>query len=741
TLRAEPGSMGPSQAWSLQDCLDIGLRLAEALGHLHHHGLAHRDVKPSNIIFVNGNPKLADIGLVAARGQRTFVGTEGFVPPEGPGSAQADIYSLGKVLYEIATGMDRLNFPELPEEVPGGSERRQWLELNRLICDVCEPRISHRNITTADQLADALRRIKRGRRGRRSNLHVWAASCLLTVLSGLAIWHISRDIGWIGSDPPASGTPAAPKIGQFRIFSTPEGADVIDDSGRMLGTTPTRTLRAKVGEEMLFTLRRSGYQDSTVRANLDKSSIQEPMVILAEMKPFQPPVVGRSWMDPFGIRYMPQGDQHLSRQWVERDAWEKFLSDTAVAMQRDQLTSEFLALSENGTPLDVVLVTKNDARAFCRWLRALAILEGRLTHEFDLEPMIEDEFEHPALSAKAAATDLKPFRILVRRFAPGTLTLTSDPPGADVYLDGQFVGSADTTLSLSGLRPGNMSLKLVLEGYKPLVRTIEIAEGMTLDQNLTLQKNQGVVFGKPWENGLRMRFVPIHPDLMGSVWETRICDFDLFLAETGAAPPPAPPFAQAPEHPVVNISRAQARAFCDWLTRRERGQERIAATHQYRLPSDLEWSLMAGLEDDFGVSPGGRDARKQHRFPWGLAWPPPRHIPGNFADQSAADMMVFPSDRTIAGYRDGHPHTAPVGSFPANALGIHDLSGNVQEWVDDGYSSSASDTLGVLRGGSWNTYQPENLFSGSRNAVPPDYQDVYYGFRIVLAKIPRRTEK
>src|SRR5262249_45189370 len=46
------------------DCLSIGLSLAKALEHLHAHGLIHRDVKPSNIIFVNGVPKLADIGLV-----------------------------------------------------------------------------------------------------------------------------------------------------------------------------------------------------------------------------------------------------------------------------------------------------------------------------------------------------------------------------------------------------------------------------------------------------------------------------------------------------------------------------------------------------------------------------------------------------------------------------------------------------------------------------------------------------
>ena len=59
--------------------------LTSALEVLHEHGLAHRDIKPANIIFVHGAPKLADIGLVATAGQRSFVGTEGYVPPEGPG--------------------------------------------------------------------------------------------------------------------------------------------------------------------------------------------------------------------------------------------------------------------------------------------------------------------------------------------------------------------------------------------------------------------------------------------------------------------------------------------------------------------------------------------------------------------------------------------------------------------------------------------------------------------------------
>ena len=165
TLRAD-GTAGIRLETSL--CIDVGVRLSEALHHLHERDLAHRDVKPSNVIFVNGKAKLADIGLVAARDQRTFVGTEGFVPPEGPGSAQADVYSLGKVLYEIATGKDRLDFPELPDDLPTGLERKRWLDLNRIICDVCEPRVSKRKISNAGELAKALGNLQRGKRRRRA---------------------------------------------------------------------------------------------------------------------------------------------------------------------------------------------------------------------------------------------------------------------------------------------------------------------------------------------------------------------------------------------------------------------------------------------------------------------------------------------------------------------------------------------------------------------------------------------
>ena len=129
---------------------ELAMRLADALGHLHAHGLVHRDIKPSNVIFVGGQPKLADIGLVTDAGDSTsFVGTEGFIPPEGPGTPQADLFGLGKLLYEMATGRDRLEFPQFPAAIGETPEEEALLDLNEVMARACAPNVKRRYPTAS----------------------------------------------------------------------------------------------------------------------------------------------------------------------------------------------------------------------------------------------------------------------------------------------------------------------------------------------------------------------------------------------------------------------------------------------------------------------------------------------------------------------------------------------------------------------------------------------------------------
>jgi formylglycine-generating enzyme required for sulfatase activity len=222
-----------------------------------------------------------------------------------------------------------------------------------------------------------------------------------------------------------------------------------------------------------------------------------------------------------------------------------------------------------------------------------------------------------------------------------------------------------------------------------------------------------------------MKFLPVG-DVLVSVWPARVADYDAFSAASGRIRP-APDFAQDPTHPVVKVSWEDATAFCEWLTKKELAAGRLEPGQNYRLPTDREWSAAAGMPEEGGNTPEERDG-KMRDFPWGKQWPPPPGA-GNFAD--------FPSKRgapAIPGYHDGFPQTSPVGSFPANRLGLFDMTGNVWQWCQDSYKggSVGARDWGVLRGGSWGTASASELRTSYRNVVERAEREVIYGFRCVL---------
>jgi len=185
------------------ECVRVGAALASGLGYLHRHGLVHRDVKPSNIIFVNGFPKLADMGLVTSRSEPRFhLGTEGFIAPEGAGLPQADIYALGKVLYEMSTGKDRNEYPELPVDLGNSAEDRDLVEFLKIVLKACRTKPVMR-FRSADELMIALLSFQfNASQSRRENTRdVWVKLIGLGGLLvgagvvGLLLYHLVRLLG------------------------------------------------------------------------------------------------------------------------------------------------------------------------------------------------------------------------------------------------------------------------------------------------------------------------------------------------------------------------------------------------------------------------------------------------------------------------------------------------------------------------------------------------------------------
>jgi CHASE2 domain-containing sensor protein len=153
---ASERARSPGRRLPVPECVRIGLALTDALDFLHRQGLTHRDIKPQNIIFVNGQPKLADLGLIAeirpADQVKTYVGTPGYMPPppEPPGTPQADIYAMGMVLYVLATGRNAAFFPEIATTLVDSKEPVDFFPLNNIILKACQPNPTERYASAAE---------------------------------------------------------------------------------------------------------------------------------------------------------------------------------------------------------------------------------------------------------------------------------------------------------------------------------------------------------------------------------------------------------------------------------------------------------------------------------------------------------------------------------------------------------------------------------------------------------------
>lgn len=249
-----------AKRYTAKQAIHLGMQLARGLEALHRHGLIHRDIKPSNIIFIRDQPKLADLGLVTIAGEGSFVGTEGFVAPEGPFTARADIYSLGKVLYEAVSGKDRLDFPELPTAWSNDPDDKPLGGLNRIILRSCaeDPKLRYQG---AAEMAQALEALAEGREIRPPLVN-WMRVAAIVAPFALATWWCSQPIL----------VPLA-EVAEEAVFATsePAGAEVLRD-GKTIGATPL-TLRRKKGEPLDVQLQLEGWELQPMRFDGDTRNL------------------------------------------------------------------------------------------------------------------------------------------------------------------------------------------------------------------------------------------------------------------------------------------------------------------------------------------------------------------------------------------------------------------------------------------------------------------------------------
>ena len=158
TLRAYQRKVG--MRLPVTESARIAADLTEALARLHGQGIIHRDIKPENVVFVKGIAKLGDIGCCSTEQEaQSYVGTKGYIPPEGPGTQKADIYALGKVFYEMVTAKPATDWPSLPIDLVRGLTKDQLAALQEVVNTACHPQVQAR-YASAEDFARALQRLR-----------------------------------------------------------------------------------------------------------------------------------------------------------------------------------------------------------------------------------------------------------------------------------------------------------------------------------------------------------------------------------------------------------------------------------------------------------------------------------------------------------------------------------------------------------------------------------------------------
>ena len=219
--------------------------------------------------------------------------------------------------------------------------------------------------------------------------------------------------------------------------------------------------------------------------------------------------------------------------------------------------------------------------------------------------------------------------------------------------------------------------------------------------------------GRNKDEGPQRKVTIAKPFAVGK-FEVTFAQWDACVAESGCTHKPGDESWGRGRRPVINVSWDDAKQFVAWLSKK--------TGKPYRLLTEAEWEYAAR---------GVTKASDPH------------------APFSTGATINYKQANYDANFKYGNgpqgvyrQKTLDVGSLPRNAFGLHDMHGNVWEWVEDCYKdsyagapadgsavSSGGCSLRILRGGSWN-YYPQLLRSAYRYATAGGIRVENAGFRV-----------
>lgn len=224
------------------------------------------------------------------------------------------------------------------------------------------------------------------------------------------------------------------------------------------------------------------------------------------------------------------------------------------------------------------------------------------------------------------------------------------------------------------------------------------------------------------------------PDFHAARTEVTNAQYARFLAMTGRGSDKwFDTYASEPGNlPARGMTKADAVAMARWATAMCHAEGLIGPNQRLALPSDLQWTAMAGYApgSEMGATPAERMANSRSgAYLHGLEQVPPKTA-GNYLRLTDAGNV---GKTGFEGDADGYLKASPVGVFFLPGLPLADLGGNVREFIADAMTPGGAD---CARGGSYQTATLAELAVSHRHALTAGAADDQAGFRLILETVP-----